>query len=73
MPKVIIISDVDLDGYYKLTVEYLDAKYHSHPSEIPDYCMHPSEHDAVHRELNSMASHAAVPSGYTGSIGKLVL
>lgn len=73
MPKVIIITDVDLEGYYNYTMEYLDAKYHRFPTNFQDFQI--SDQAAAQiSSLNSMASHMSIHAGNPSvSIGKLVL
>ncbi len=34
MTKVIVIWDCSLDSYYEQTMDYLQAKYHTNPSDL---------------------------------------
>lgn len=59
-------SSAALDAAYEEAMRYLNAKYHTHPSEIPDWAHTPQpDIDAEIRELNAYASHIKPKPGGT--------
>lgn len=65
MPKVIIITNVDLEGYYNYTMEYLDAKYHQFPDQFQDFEISEEAAGQI-SSLNNMASHIDAPTSPDG-------
>ena len=41
MTQVIIIQGGSLESYYEQTMDYLYAKYHSYPSNLPEWSIDP--------------------------------
>ncbi|MBC8504983.1 MAG: hypothetical protein ISR58_14310 [Anaerolineales bacterium] len=74
MTQVIIIQGGSLESYYEQTLDYLHAKYHSYPSNLPELSVDPD----VECELGyyeRLARKIAEEAGIDGSIplGKLVI
>ncbi len=74
MTKVIIIQDGSLESYYEQRLDYLQAKYHSHPSSLPKLSVDSdveSELGYYERLANNIAQEAG--SNVDIPIGKLVI
>ena len=74
MTHVIIISGGSLETYYEQTMDYLHAKYHTYPSNLPDLPVDPD----VMSEMGyyeKLARNIADEADIDGSIplGKLVI
>jgi len=74
MTKVIIIQGGSLESYYEQTLDYLHAKYHTYPSNIPDHPVS-EEEISIMGCFEKLAQNAAAGYDYDGSvpIGKLVI
>ena len=73
MTKVIIISGGNLDSYYEQMQQYLHAKYHNYPTNLPDLKIGKAEKmQSAHNDAMALD----IASGnYSGDIpiGKLVV
>lgn len=47
MTKVFIYSDSGLESFYEQTLQYLNDKYHTHPSNLSNQPFSPAEREAM--------------------------
>lgn len=70
MTKVIVLQSGNLDSYYEQTMDYIYAKYHTYPTNLPEQVIEPKimrEMSYYEKQARQIADEAQVSGEWPGN------